>query len=50
MKKCLTCPYYLGKIKCKTDPCLKCKANKKKKHPFPEPMLIYKLIEQAKKQ
>ena len=38
MKKCLDCPYYLGKIKCITDPCIECQS--RKTHPFPQPVLI----------
>lgn len=36
MKKCKSCPYHLGMIKCITDPCIQCKLNKMKKNPFPE--------------
>lgn len=36
MKKCLDCPYYLGEIKCKSNPCPECRASGRKKHPFPE--------------
>gem|GEM_PF-3748927 len=32
--KCLTCPYYLGHIKCLVNPCKECILNKRKKHPF----------------
>lgn len=32
--KCLTCPYYLGKIKPATDPCVPCTLNKRHTHPF----------------
>lgn len=33
-KKCKTCPYKLGTIKCVTDPCRDCLASKSKKNPF----------------
>ena len=36
MLKCLKCPYKLGLVKCIKSPCPECKANKSKKHPFPE--------------
>lgn len=35
MKKCLTCPYRLGLIQCKRDPCPRCKVSGRKTHPFP---------------
>ena len=36
MKKCKSCPYHLGKIKCITDLSPQCKETKSKKPPFPE--------------
>lgn len=36
MKKCKSCPFHLGKIKCITNPCPQCKETKSKKPPFPE--------------
>lgn len=41
MKKCLDCPYYLGTIKCIKDPCIECKLQKCKNHPFPTPVEIH---------
>ena len=32
--KCLRCPYYLGQIKCVTDPCIECVRENRMKHPF----------------
>ncbi|MCR4646597.1 MAG: hypothetical protein K5695_14515 [Oscillospiraceae bacterium] len=34
MKKCETCPYKLGVIKCVRDPCIECRASGRKDHPF----------------
>ncbi len=33
-KKCMTCPYKLGLIKCLRDPCIDCVMNNRKEHPF----------------
>ena len=33
-KKCQTCPYHLGLIKPKRDPCVDCAMSKRKEHPF----------------
>lgn len=33
-KKCRTCPYHLGHIKPKRDPCVDCAMSKRKEHPF----------------
>ncbi len=33
-KKCQTCPYHLGKIKPKRDPCVDCAMSKRKEHLF----------------
>ena len=32
--KCVKCTYYLGKIKCVTDPCIECVSSNRKKNPF----------------
>jgi hypothetical protein len=34
-KKCKTCPYKLGYIKCIVFPCRKCIGDNRKDHPFP---------------
>jgi len=36
MKKCLTCPYKLGIIKCKISPCPQCIESNRKTNPFSE--------------
>lgn len=36
MKKCKICPYYLGMIKCITNPCVQCRTDKLKRNPFTE--------------
>lgn len=33
-KKCQTCPYKLGLVKPKLDPCIDCMMSKRKTHPF----------------
>lgn len=33
-KKCKTCPYALGYIKCIISPCKQCILEKRKNHPF----------------
>lgn len=33
-KKCLRCPYWLGKIECFKNPCLQCLASGSKESPF----------------
>ena len=33
-KKCKTCPYALGKIKCIVCPCIDCIMSQRKSHPF----------------
>lgn len=33
-RKCHTCPYALGKIKCIVSPCIECIISKRKRHPF----------------
>lgn len=37
LKKCFSCPYHIGTIKCVKSPCPDCLASKSKKHPFVEP-------------
>ena len=37
LKKCFSCPYHIGTIKCVKSPCPECLASKSKKHPFVEP-------------
>ena len=32
--KCVTCPYYQGRIKCVIDPCKESMQEKRKTHPF----------------
>ena len=32
--KCLRCPYYLGQIRCVTDPCVPCVTENRMSHPF----------------
>lgn len=39
-KKCFTCPYANGQIKCIQDPCLACMASKRRTHPFDFPVTI----------
>ncbi len=34
LKKCKTCPYKLGLIKCIKSPCPECLLSKRKTHPF----------------
>ena len=48
LKKCLTCPYKLGTIKCKLDPCIDCKLQNRKEHPFPIPVEIHEGVICAK--
>ncbi len=33
-RKCRTCPYYLGQIRCVVSPCRACIASGRKTHPF----------------
>lgn len=40
MNKCLTCPYKQGLIKSKIDPCMECKFQNRKNHPFSMPVEI----------
>ena len=34
--KCADCPYAAGLIKCIVSPCIECRLNKRKTHPFSE--------------
>ena len=43
--KCLKCPYYLGTIKCITDPCRECVESARKEHPFVSPHTENKMKE-----
>ena len=48
MDKCKTCPYKQGRIKSLTDPCIKCKLQNHKEHPFPMPVEIHEGVICAK--
>lgn len=41
LKKCKSCPYHLGLIKCVKSPCPECRLSKSSRRPFPEFEIIY---------
>lgn len=41
LRKCRTCPYQQGLVKCRTDPCIECRSSGRKTHPFPAAVEIH---------
>ncbi|MCM1228117.1 MAG: hypothetical protein NC320_11985 [Clostridium sp.] len=42
--KCHTCPYKLGLIKCKINPCIMCRLKKLKNNPFPKAIIKHEKL------